>query len=90
MLPHALTTFRIQKPYQNNLKFNDVYSRNNFSKIKEGAYSVNLDEDDLIASHQIAVYVNVENVTYFDIFAVEHIPKEIRKIIGNKNVKNKL
>ena len=51
MLPHALTTFRIQKPYQNNLKFNDVYSRNNFSKIKEGAYSVNLDEDDLIASH---------------------------------------
>ena len=51
MLPHALTTFRIQKPYQNKLKFNEVYSRNNFSKIKKGAYTINLDEDDLIGTH---------------------------------------
>ena len=34
-----------------------------------------------------ALYVNAENVTYFDSFGVEHIPKEIRKIIGNKNFK---
>ena len=26
-----------------------------------------------------------ENVTYFDCFEVEHIPKEIREVIGNKN-----
>ena len=32
------------------------------------------------------MYVNAENVTYFDSFEVEHIPKEIRKFIGNKNV----
>ena len=25
------------------------------------------------------------NVTYFDSFGVEHIPKEIKKFIGNKN-----
>ena len=31
--------------------------------------------------------MNAENVTYFDGFGVEHIPKEIRKFIGNKNVK---
>ena len=30
--------------------------------------------------------MNVENVTLFDSFGVEHIPKEIRKIIGNKNI----
>ena len=35
----------------------------------------------------IALYVNAENVTYFDIFGVDHIPIEIRKIIGNKNGK---
>ena len=29
-------------------------------------------------------YVN-DNVTYFDNFGVEHIPKEIKKFIGNKN-----
>ena len=30
--------------------------------------------------------MNTENVTYFDSFGVEYIPKEIRNFIGNKNV----
>ena len=29
--------------------------------------------------------MNAKNVTYFDSFGVEHIPKEIRKFIRNKN-----
>ena len=37
-------------------------------------------------THWIAVYVNTEDVTYFERFRVEHIPKEIRKFIGNKNI----
>ena len=32
------------------------------------------------------MYVNAEDVTYFDSFRVEHVPKEIRKFIGNKNI----
>ena len=31
------------------------------------------------------MYVNDNNVTYFDRFGVEHIQKETRKSIGNKN-----
>ena len=30
--------------------------------------------------------MNAENVTYFDSFGVEHIPKEFRKFIRNKNI----
>ena len=30
--------------------------------------------------------MNPENVTYFDSFKAEHIPKEIRKFTGNKNI----
>ena len=44
MLPHPLTNFEIQKHYQNEPKFNGVYSRNNLPKIKDGAYVINLDE----------------------------------------------
>ena len=33
------------------------------------------------------MYVNDNNVTYFYSFEFEHIPNEIRKFIGNKNVK---
>ena len=27
-----------------------------------------------------------DNVTYFERFRVDHVPKEIKKIIGNKNI----
>ena len=30
--------------------------------------------------------MNAENVTYFNCFSVDHILKEIKKFIGNKNV----
>ena len=32
------------------------------------------------------LYVNSDNVTSFDNVGVEYIPKEIKKIIGNKNI----
>ena len=28
------------------------------------------------------------DATYFDSFGVEHVPKEIKKFIGNKNITN--
>ena len=32
------------------------------------------------------MYVNGNNITYFDSFGVEHIPKEITKFKRNKNI----
>ena len=32
--------------------------------------------------------MNAENGTYLDSFGVEHIPKEIKKFLGNKNFIN--
>ena len=86
MPPHALTNFEIQKYYQNKPKFSGVNSGNNLSKIKNGTYIINLGEYESIETHWIAFYVNTENITYFNSFGVEHIPKEIRKLIGNKNI----
>ena len=87
MLLHPLSNFEIEK-YQNEPKFNGVYSRNNLSKIIDGAYTINPDENESIRTHWIALYVNADNVTYFDSFGVEYIPIEIRKFIGNKNITN--
>ena len=72
MLPYLLTNFEVQKYYQNGHKFNGVYSRNNLPKIKDGAYIIFLDEDESIGTHWIALYVDVENVTYFSSFGAEH------------------
>ena len=61
---HPLTNFEIEK-YENGPKFNGFYSANNLSKIKDGAYIINLDDFKLIGTHWIALYVNAENLTYF-------------------------
>ena len=88
MPPHPLTNFEIQKYYQNEPKFNDVYSRNNLPKVKYGAYVINLDDYKSIGTHWIALYVNDNNIIYFDSFEVEHIPKEIKRFIGKKDIIN--
>ena len=88
MPSYPLTNFEIQKSYQNEPKFNSVYSRDNLSKIKCGAYVKNLDEYSDIGTHWIASYLLNNNITYFNTFGVEHISKQIKAFIGNKN-KNK-
>ena len=85
--PHPLTNFEIQKYYQNEPKFNGVYSRDNLPKIKDGAYVINLDEYSDIGIHWVALYVQTNNVTYFNSVGVEHVPKEIKTFINNKNNK---
>ena len=89
MPPHPLTNFKIQKYYQNQPRFNGVYSRDNLTKIKDGTQVINLDEYSDIGTHWVALYVN-NNVTYFDRFGVEHIPKEIKTFINSKNIKTNI
>ena len=48
-----------------------------------GAYIINLDEYSDIVTHWIALYVKNTDITYFDSFGVEHIPKEIQAYIKN-------
>ena len=87
MPPHPLNYFETQQSYQNRPRFNGVYSRDNLSRIKDGAYIINLDEYSHIETHWIALYALNNNDTYVDSFGVEHIPKEIKIFIGNKNIK---
>ena len=86
MLPHPLTNFEIQKYYQNEPKFNDVYSRYNLPIIKDDADVINLDDYESIGTHWITLYVNGDNATYFDSFGAENILKEIKMVIGNENI----
>ena len=87
MPPYALTNFEIQKHYQNDPRFNGAYSGDNLQKIKDGVYIINLDEYSDIGTHWVALYAQNNYVIYFDSFGVEHIPKEIRTFISNKNIK---
>ena len=83
MSPHPLINFEIQK-YQNEPKFNVVYSRYNLPRIKDGAYIINLDDYSDIGTYWVALYAKYNDVPYFESFGVEHIPKESKTFIDNK------
>ena len=84
MPTHPLTNFEIQTYYQNEPKFNGVYSRNTFPTIKDVVYVINLDDHKSAEIYQIAFYVNGINrrasydVICFDSSGVETIPKKIK------------
>ena len=78
----SVDNFEIQKYYQNESRFNEVYFRDNLpDKIKDGAYVINLDEYSDIGTHWIALYALNNNFTYFDSFGVEHIPKILKHLL---------
>ena len=67
--PHPVTNFEIKEYYKNESKYNGIYSRDNLPKtIKNGAYVVNLDEYADVGIHWIALYVENNEVFYFDSF----------------------
>ena len=90
MSPHPLTNFEIQKYYQNEPRFNGVYSRDNLPKIKGRIFVINLDKYSNIGTHWVALYVRNNDIAYFDSFGVEHIPEETKAFIGNKNIQKKI
>ena len=71
--------------YENEPRFNGVYSRDDLPKItKNGAYVINLDEYANVGTHCIALYVKSNEVIHFDSFDVEHVPKEIKDLLDIK------
>ena len=70
MPSHPLTNFEIRKYYRNEPRFNGDYSRDNLTKIKDGADVINLDEYSDLGTHQVALYVYHSDVNYFDSFGV--------------------
>ena len=96
--PHPITNFEIHEYYQNESRFNGVFSRDNLIIIIIITIIIiiiiiviiiiiiNLDEYRNIGTHWVTLYVNNKTIIYFDSFGVEHIPKEIMKFNGNKNI----
>ena len=88
MPPYPLTNFEKQKYYQNEPRFNSVFSRNNLpKKIKDGEYVINLDEYADVGTHWVVLFCNRNEIVYFDSFGVEYVPEEIKEFAGNKHIK---
>ena len=88
MSSHPLKNFELERVYENEPRFNAVFSKNNLpKKIKDGAYVITLDEYADVGTHWIALFCNRTGIVQFNSFGVEHIPEEIKEFVGNKNIK---
>ena len=56
-------------------------------KLKKGTHAINLDEYTNIGTHWIVLFFKPKYTIYFYSFGIEHISKEIKKFIGNKDIK---
>ena len=57
MPPHPLRNFEIQKYYEDEPRFNGVFSRDNLPKnMNDGAYIISLDEYRDAETHYIALF----------------------------------
>ena len=66
--------------YQNEPKFNGVFSRNNLHKIKDRAYEINLDECNSIGTHG-----DLKNEDIIERFTKKNCKKQIKKSLELKN-----
>ena len=84
---HPSTNFKIQKYYQHKPEQTGICNINSSPKIKDETHIVNLGEYKSVRAYWIALYVNGSNLTYFDSFGIENIPKELtEKLVWNKNI----
>ena len=57
---------------------------------KNGAYVISLNEYADVGTHWIALYAKNNEVIHFDSCGVEHVPKEIKRFIGQKSIKTNI
>ena len=56
-------------------------------KIRKGFYVINLDHSKNTGTHWVVIFVKEDEITYFDSFGVEYIPKEIMEKTKIKTLK---
>ena len=85
MPPHPLTNFEIQKYYENEPRFNGVFSRDNLlKKIKDGAYVINLDEHKDTGTHWIALFCKKMKLFILIVSALSIFLKKLKNLLEIK------
>ena len=81
MSPHPLANYEIQKYYQNEPRFNGVYSGDNLPKIRDGAYVINLDEYSDIGTHRIAFTYKIMMLLILIVLEYNIFQKKLKHLV---------
>ena len=82
MSPHPLTNFEIQKYYENESRFNGVFSRDNLPKqIKDRAYVINFDEYADTGTHWIALFCKKMKLFILIVLVLSIFLKKLKNLL---------
>ena len=70
---HPLNNIEIINYFNYDSRFNGVFSRNNLSRIKDGAYVINLDDKNSKSTYWFSLSVDRNTAVYFHSFGIEYI-----------------
>ena len=82
---HPLTKFEIQKYYQNESRFNEVFSRDNLPKtVKDGASVINFDKYADVGTHWIVYFVTEVKLFNSMVLVLNIFLKKLKNLLGIK------
>ena len=61
-------------------------SRDNLTRIKDGAYIINLDDKQYKGTRWVSLFIDRNTAVYFDSFGSEYILKNVLNKIKNKSI----
>ena len=74
---HPLSNIKITNYFNDEPRFNGVFSRNNLPRIKDGAHVINLDDKKSKGTHWVSLFINRNIAVYFETSGIEYIPQEV-------------
>ena len=72
-----MNNVEITNYFKYEVRINGVFSRNNWPRIKDGAYVINLDDRNSKGTHWVSLFIDKNIAIYFDSFGIEYIPQEV-------------
>ena len=90
VLLHPLNNIEITNYFKYEPRFNEVFSRNNLHRIKDGAYLINLDDKNSKGTHWVSLFIDRSTAVHFDSFGIEFVPQEVLNKIKNKSINHNI
>ena len=85
MIPtYPLTNFEIRQFYQNEPRFNGVFSRDNLSEMKNGSYVINLDEYADLGTNWIALFIEKLKLFISIVLVLNMFLKKLKNLLEIK------
>ena len=87
---YPLNSIEITKYFNYKPRFNSIFSINYLPRIKDGAYTINLDDKKSKRTYWLSLFIDRNTAVYFDFFVIKYVPQEVLNKIKVKSVTHKI